>query len=142
MISMTPRSVAALGYVEVTTGIGILLFWTLFFTVGLAPPKPPACYFAFEHAFPLPDFVLALGLIMGGLALATDRPLGAPLSLASAGGLIFLGLIDSSFDLVNGIYSELSPEVILSAAINLWCVGLGAGIILALGPTGAEPSAR
>ena len=39
----------------VVTGVGILAFWAMFFTVGLAPENAPSCYFAYESAFPLPD---------------------------------------------------------------------------------------
>jgi hypothetical protein len=135
---IVPRSRIVLGLVEVATGLGILLFWSLFFTVGVAPPNPPVCYYAFEHAFPVPDGVLAVGLIVGGALLVTSRPLGTPLSLAGAGGLIFLGLIDSSFDVLNGIYREPSPEVMLSLAINVWCIGLGCAILRTLHPTCAQ----
>ena len=45
------------------TGIGLLLFWIGFFTIGLAPENPPPGYFEYEHSFPLPDIILAIALI-------------------------------------------------------------------------------
>ena len=60
------RYVKAVARAQLATGFGIIVFWILFFTVGLAPTNPPVCYFAFEHAFPLPDAVLAIGLLGGG----------------------------------------------------------------------------
>jgi len=49
------RYVKAVARAQLATGFGIIVFWILFFTVGLAPANPPVCYFAFEHAFPLPE---------------------------------------------------------------------------------------
>jgi hypothetical protein len=58
---------------------------------------------AFEHAFPLPATVLALGLIAAGFLLAKGESLGRPLSFTCAGALIFLGLLDFRFSLLNGL---------------------------------------
>ncbi len=41
------------------------MFWLEFFTVGTVAAQP-GCYFAFEHAFPLPDTILALALVTSG----------------------------------------------------------------------------
>jgi hypothetical protein len=110
---------------QMATGLGIIVFWTLFFTVGLAPANAPACYFAFEHSFPLPDLILAAGLLTAGALTNVGRPLGPPLGLVCAGGLLFLGLLDASFNTQNGIYTSSLAEGLTSAAINLWCIALG-----------------
>jgi hypothetical protein len=117
----------------IATGAGIAAFWVLFFTAGLAPANPPACYFVFEHAFPLPDLVLAAALVAAGRGLAHGKPWSSALSLACAGGLVFLGLVDLSFNAQNGLYSQSLSGGLSAAAINLWCVGLGAAIVLTLG---------
>jgi hypothetical protein len=70
------RYVKAVARAQLATGFGIIVFWVLFFTVGLAPLNPPVCYFAFEHAFPLPDAVLAIGLLGGGALAIAGRPEG------------------------------------------------------------------
>jgi len=113
---------------EIVTGIGLILFWIAFFTVGLAPDKAPPCYFAYEHSFPLPDGVLAILLLIAGILLMRSRPAGRPLSLVAAGALVFLGLLDFSFNLQNGIYLTSTVDLALNAFINLWCVGLGLAI--------------
>ncbi len=129
---MSRSRIRTLGYIELATGIGILTFWALFYTVGLAPEAPPKCYFAFEDSFLLPDSVLALGLIVGGTCLIKGQKLGQGISLTCAGGLLFLGLVDFSFNLQNGIYTGPIVEAALSAAINLWCIALGLRIVFAL----------
>ncbi len=110
------------------TGAGIILFWIAFFTFGLAPENAPPCYLAFEHAFPPPDALLALGLIAAGVLMLRGHRAGRTLSLVSAGGLMFLGVIDISFNLQNGIYGLGFGELVSMAAINLWCVGFGAAL--------------
>ncbi len=119
------RSQKAVAVFELVTALGIILFWIGFFTVGLAPENPPAGYLAYEHSFPLPDSVLALILIAAALFLLKGRPLGRSLSLAAAGGLIFLGLVDFSFNIQNGVYALSTLDLVLNAFINLWCVGFG-----------------
>ena len=122
-------------WLMILTGAGIILFWIAFFAIGLAPENAPPCYLSFEHAFPPPDGLLALCLILAGVLVMRDRPRGRTLSLVGAGGLMFLGVIDISYNLQNGIYGLGIGEMISMAAINLWCVGFGA--VLAIWPVPA-----
>lgn len=125
-------SLKTIAYLAIVTGIGILLFWIAFFTVGLAPENPPACYFAYEHSFPLPDTVLSISLIAGGI-LAIKKGVRASLILLPAsGGLIFLGLLDIAFNWQNGMYTITIMDGVLNAFINIWCVVFGLCAILAL----------
>lgn len=122
----------SLAILEIITGVGIILFWIGFFTIGLAPEKPPECYFVFEHSFPPPDVLLAITLIFSGILLGKGKGLGKVLSLVSAGALIFLGVLDISFNIQNGMYLISTMDLILNAFINLWCVLFGLVIILRL----------
>jgi len=127
----TVRSLVA---IEAATGIGIILFWIGFFTVGLAPSDPPLGYFTFEHAFPIPDTMLAMTLLTAAVCVRDPDPghreLGRLLSLAAAGALIFLGLLDASFNAQHGIYTLSVFDGVLAAVINSWCVGAGLAVIL------------
>jgi hypothetical protein len=123
----------ALAIAQIATGIGIVIFWLLFFTVGMAPARPPSCYFAYEHSFPPPDTILAIALVASGINSLNDGTWGRGLSLACAGGLLFLGLIDFSFTAQNGGFDGPIAEVLQASIISLWCVGLGLWIIAALG---------
>jgi hypothetical protein len=117
---------------EIVTAAGLILFWIAFFTVGLAPDNPPACYLAYEHAFPLPDILLSVLLLIAGILLMRDRPLGYKLSLAGAGALVFLGVLDFSFNIQNGIYLTSTVDLVLNAFINAWCVGFGLAMLIVL----------
>jgi hypothetical protein len=118
---------------ELLTGIGIILFWIGFFTIGLAPENPPQCYYAYEHSFPLPDGLLAILLLAAGILLLLNNPLGSRLSLVAAGALVFLGLLDFSFNIQNGIYMTSKLDLVLNAFINVWCVGFGVVIAVLIG---------
>ena len=114
---------------EMITAAGLILFWIGFFTVGMAPESAPECYFAYEHAFPLPDLVLAMVLLASAILLLRESPLGKTLALVAAGALIFLGLVDFSFNLQNGVYLSSTLDLILNAFINIWCVAFGLAIV-------------
>ena len=114
---------------EIITAAGLILFWIGFFTVGMAPETPPECYFAYEHAFPLPDLVLAMVLLASGILLLRGNPVGKTLALVAAGALIFLGLVDFSFNLQNGIYGISTLDLVLNGFINIWCVAFGLAIV-------------
>lgn len=128
---------------QLATGIGLLLFWAAFFTVGLAPANPPPGYFQFEHSFTVPDIVLAVGLIIAGRCwLKTEpalRKTAHVLSLVCAGALIFLGLLDISFNLQNGMYTNGWLDAVLALAINAWCIGFGTYMALELGTRDVMP---
>ena len=118
---------------EIVTAVGLVLFWIAFFTVGLAPENAPACYFAYEHSFPLPDGLLAALLLAAGILLTKNRPWGVKLSLAAGGALAFLGVLDFSFNIQNGVYLTSTIDLILNVFINIWCVGFGLALIVLIG---------
>jgi hypothetical protein len=115
---------------EIVTGVGILLFWVAFFTVGMAPENASPAYFAYEYSFVVADMLLVITLIVAGILLLRGRRLGIVLSLAAAGALIYLGLVDMAYNVRNGVYMASSVDLVLNAAINLWCVGFGFAIIV------------
>lgn len=117
----------------IITAAGLVAFWTLFFTVGLAPENAPSCYLTFEHSFPLPDILLAVVLFFAGRGLLAGRARSRDLALFCSGALMFLGVLDFSFNIQNGMYSLGAGEAIGNGFINVWCVGFGLAMLLALG---------
>ncbi len=120
--------------IEIATAIGIILFWIGFFTVGLAPTDPPLGYYAFELTFPVPDVLLAATLLTAAFCLrdATGHrgATGRMLSFVAAGALLFLGLLDVSFNLQNRMYTLSAIDGVLAAFVNAWCLIAGLSIIL------------
>jgi len=124
------KKLKTIAVLELLTGIGIIMFWIGFFTIGLAPENPPQCYFAYEHSFPLPDIILSIAILASGILLLKNKESGITLSLVCSGGLMFLGLLDFSFNILNGVYMISTLDSILNAFINIWCVAFGLALYL------------
>ena len=118
----------AIAVLELLTGVGLILFWIGFFTIGLAPKNPPKGYMEYEHSFPLPDGLLAVLLLAAGILILLNNPWGSHLSLIAAGALVFLGVLDFSFNIQNGVYKISKSDLILNAFLNIWCIGFGIAI--------------
>jgi hypothetical protein len=124
------KGLKTIAVLELLTGIGFILFWIGFFTIGLAPENPPQCYFAYEHSFPLPDIILSIAILASGILLLKNKESGITLSLVCSGGLMFLGLLDFSFNILNGVYMISTLDSILNAFFNIWCVAFGLALYL------------
>ena len=122
------KGLKTIAVLELLTGIGIILFWIGFFTIGLAPENHPQCYFAYENSFPMPDIILSIAILSSGILLLKNKESGRTLSLVCSGGLMFLGILDFSFNIQNGIYMTSTLDLVLNAFINVWCVGFGVAI--------------
>jgi len=122
----------AIPVLSIITAAGLILFWIGFFTVGLAPENPPQCYFAYEHSFPLPDIILAIVMLAGGILNLKGTPLGRTLLVAGGGALAFLGVLDFSFNIQNGMYLISTMDLVLNAFINLWSVCFGIALVVKL----------
>jgi hypothetical protein len=67
-------------------------------------------------------------MLASGILLLKNKESGITLSLVCSGGLMFLGILDFSFNTQNGIYMTSKLDLILNAFINVWCVGFGVAI--------------
>jgi len=97
--------------IKIVIGIGIFVFitltayWVIWFTApqfiqSRTPDAPDyAIYIAFEQAFPLADFYVAVAALIGAIGLFKMRPWGFLSMFLGSGGLIFLGLMDLLYDL-------------------------------------------
>ena len=123
---------------ELLTAVLIGVFWVLFFTLDPEPQNAPDCYQVFERAFPLPDMCLALVLAGAGILLFRKNRFGPALSLVAGGSLVFLGLLDFSFNIQNGVYSASSKDLVLNSLINGWSFGFGMVLIVSFLPRSAK----
>jgi hypothetical protein len=117
--------------IEFVLAGGFLAFWTAFLLtdmVDIADPRLREVYLGFESAFPPADILLAIVLAAGGIGLLRGKLYGRLLTLAGGGALVFLGLLDVTFNVRQGIYSLGPGEAVLNGAINFAC--LASGILL------------
>lgn len=115
---------------QLLTAIGLIAFWTAFFTIGFENPAYPAFYTKFEHSFPLPDAFLCIVLLIAYFNRNSTQ--WKDYTLIAAGAMIFLGLCDFSFNVMNGMYTVGVADGIMNVFINIWCVGFGAWQIKAV----------
>jgi len=113
---------------QILFALGIVAYWAIHFLAspsGRASLLISAEHAAFEAAFPAADVLLAMALLAAGICLLRGLPMGVLLSCASGGALVFLGVLDISFNLQNGVYGFASSLAVLNVTINALCVGFG-----------------
>ena len=104
------------------TAAGIVLYWISFFGGGEVHAASDPCYLVFERNFPLPDGFVATACVLCAEGLRRRRGWAVLWGLIAAGGLYFLGLIDTAYNLWNDMYRTRSAAMAAEVAINLFCV--------------------
>ncbi len=129
------KTVKFASIMELAIAVGIISFWIAFFSADLVKIDDPhleEIYMAFESAFPVADISLSIVLIIGAIGLLKKMPFGVLFSLLGGASLIFLGLLDVSFNTQQGIYLLGIGEAILNISINLLCLGGGVFLIVTI----------
>lgn len=104
--------------------VGIAAYWTSFFLDGAVQASQEQWYLVFQRTFPVPDGAVALCAAISAVGLYRRRQWAVAWGLLAAGGLLFLGLIDTSFNLQNNIYARASGQVGAEIIINVFCLSL------------------
>jgi len=129
------KTIKIIAVIELALAVGIISFWITFFStdlVNISDPHLKEIYLAFERAFLIPDMYLSLILIMGGIGLLRKMSYGFLFSLLGGASLIFLALLDISFNVQHGIYLIGIGEAVLNVFINLLCLGVGIILIITI----------
>jgi len=121
----------------IITALATIYYWADFFTTGGVHVIEEEWYIKFEKSFPAADLwgISACSLI-GAAGLLTEQPYGHFFSLLAAGSLIFLALMDITFNIENNLYPliAVSNEMVFELVINLWTLVLGITLIMYLWP--------
>lgn len=128
----TRNAIPVIAMMEWAIALGIFLFWLAFFFsdgMNIEDSRLEEAYLAFESAFPMADFYLASILIIGGIGLLKKKFYGSVFSLMGGASLIFLGLLDVSFNAQQGIYFLGAEQAVMNGLINALCLGLGIYIV-------------
>jgi hypothetical protein len=135
------KTIKMIAVIEILIAIGIISFWVVFFSgdlVSIKDPKLKEIYLAFESAFPVPDAWLAAALLIGGIGLLKKAYYGYFFSFIGGASLIYLGLLDTSFNILQGMYTLGIGEAVLNIFINLICLCAGSFIILIVWKNGLQ----
>lgn len=108
----------------VLTAVGIVAYWASFFVGGAVQASQEQWYLVFQRTFPVPDGATAFCAAISAIGLYLRKQWAVLWGLIAAGGLMFLGLIDTSFNVQNDIYGRVSGQVGAEIFINIFCLAL------------------
>lgn len=113
------------------TAVVTVAYWVDFFARGTVRAGQEDWYLRFERAFPAADAAMSAFSVVAAVGLLRGAGYGVAAGLVAAGALIFLGLLDVSFNVENGLYRRLpgSGEMWAEVVINVWSLGLGAWLV-------------
>jgi hypothetical protein len=119
----------------IITALFTIYYWADFYLSGGVQVIEDEWYIKFEKAFPVADlWGISACSLLGAVGLLTEQPYGEFFSLLAASSLIFLALMDITFNIQNGLYPliALSNQMVLELVINLWTLVLGITLIVHL----------
>lgn len=129
----TTVSLKVLGSLAIITAIGTLLYWLNFFLLGSVHVVNEDWYLKFERAFPVADGWMALWTLLAGIAFLRGSPQANRCSLLAGSSMVFLALLDISFNVDNGLYAQMfaSSAMATETVINVWTLTFGVVLIAA-----------
>jgi len=126
--------IITLSVLLIGTAAGVIYYWIDFYVRGGVHVAEEDWYIKFERAFPPADIWMSACALVGGIGLLTEQTFGILFSLLAASSLIFLGLMDITFNIQNNLYrlAATSSQMKFEVFINLWTLGLGIALIVCL----------
>ena len=128
--------IIALSVLLIMTAVGVIYYWADFFIRGGVHVLKEDWYIKFERAFPPADLWMSACAILGAAGLLTGQTYGLVFTLIAAGSLLFLALMDITFNVQNNLYRLIatSSQMKFELLINVWTLALGVALIVYLGP--------
>jgi hypothetical protein len=118
----------------IMTAILLIYYWINFFLRKGVQVTQEEWYIKFQKAFPVADMWTAVCALLGAVGLWTEQNYGLLFSLLAASSLIFLALMDITFNAENKLYHLIgtSNEMRLELAGNIWFLSVGITLIIYL----------
>jgi hypothetical protein len=104
---------------------GTLAYWLAYFGAGAVQTADDAVYTGFENAFPLADGYMATAYVAAAILLLRGRALAVPVGIAAGSAMVFLGCMDTLFNLEHAKYATMTAEMAVETAINVGCLTIG-----------------
>jgi hypothetical protein len=116
----------------VMTSIFLVYYWIDFFLRKGVQVIREEWYIKFQKAFPVADMWAAICALLSVIGLITEQNYGLLFSLLAASSLIFLALMDITFNVENKLYNLVgtSNEMKLELAGNIWFLSIGIILII------------
>ena len=113
------------------TAVGLIFYWYDFFTKGSVPVINEDWYIKFQKSFPIADIWTAVCAVIGAVGLITDNGFGPYFTLITGSSLLFVGLMDVTFNVQNKLYQYIkkSGQMKFEVFVNVWTIGFGISCI-------------
>ena len=121
----------------IITALGTIYYRADFYLRGEVQVLKEEWYIKFEKAFLVADlWGISTCSLIGAVGLLTEQPYGPFFSLLASGSMIFLALMDITFNIENKLYPLIatSNQMVFELGINLWFLVLGISSIVYLWP--------
>jgi len=118
----------------IITAILVIYYWVDFFLRKGVQVTQEDWYIKFQKAFPVADMWMVTCALLGAIGLLTEQTYGSFFSILAASSLIFLALMDITFNVENKLYRLISTsnEMKLELAANIWLLSVGVILIIYL----------
>ncbi len=127
------KSIKLLAYLQIIYALGIIIFWILFFIFENSNNEKSEIFLAHERAFPVPDLgYLTPCLLVGSIGLLNKKKYGFLFSFMAGSSLIFLSLLDTTFGILQGLFTSDLTDGLVYGFISLALLLFGIIIILVL----------
>ena len=126
--------IITLSVLLIVNAIALVYYWVDFYTRGGVQVLKENWYIKFQKAFPVADIWAAACSIVCVVGLLTEQPYGLVFALIAASSIIFLGLMDVTFNIQNKLYRFVATSSEMRAELlgNAWFLGLGIALIACL----------
>ncbi|MBY8985761.1 MAG: hypothetical protein KGD65_11870 [Candidatus Lokiarchaeota archaeon] len=106
---------------QILFGVGIIGFWIYFLIIENKNPEKTEVYLVFERSFILPDIGWAAPcLFISAIGLITNQEYWIFFSIAGGSAILFLLLLDFSFNIQQKTYSkERRKENLIEIVVNI-----------------------
>ena len=116
------------------TVILVIYYWVEFFLRKRVQVTQQDWYIRFQKAFPVADMWMVMCALLGAIGLLTEQNYGLLFSMLAASSMIFLALMDITFNVENKLYRLIgtSNAMKIELAGNLWLSSVGVILIIYL----------
>ena len=118
----------------ISTAIVCIYYWVDFYITGGVQVIKDEWYTKFQNSFPSADLWMSACAILGAIGLLTGQTYGPLFALLAASSLIFLGLMDVTFNIQNKLYRLVatSGQMKFEVFLNSFALGFGIALIACL----------
>jgi hypothetical protein len=134
----SPRGRKTLAWIFIVVTAVTVMYWTTWFVIpggrdALAVLPNDHTYITFENTFPVADGWMALCALLASIQFFRGKASAIPWTFMGSSAGMYLGAMDISYDIQNGIYTLLQQNfgsVVTEMIINIATVTISVGSMI------------